>query len=475
MNRKSFIKWIGIILLCAVVIYGGVMWGKSFQENKHEGQVQNEGNEQFSKLIEAYDLIQNGYIETVGNEQLIDGAIEGMVATLEDPNSIYMDAEMAEDFSERLDTSFEGIGAQITVEDGKLIIISPIKNTPAEKAGLQARDEIISIDGEKVEGLNLHEASLKLRGEKGSVVKLELIRSGQKEPIQVSMIRDEVPLLTVFSDVKEKKSKKIGYLEITSFARGTAKEFQTELNKLEEQKIEGLVIDVRGNPGGMLTSVEEILEMLVTDKKPYVQIEEREGKRTTRVSPNVDRKPYPISVLIDEGSASASEILAAALQEIEEYPLVGVTSFGKGTVQQTLPLEDNSQIKLTMFKWLTPNGNWIHEKGVKPTIEVKQPNYFYTHRLQVIEPIYKDMNSEKVMLAQQLLKGLGFSPERLDGYFDERTELAVKTFQTIQDLPNTGVIDELTAEKLTEEINKQKEKEANDLQLQMAIEVLFKK
>lgn len=475
MKRKSFIKWMGIFLLCAAVVYGGLIWGKSFQANKDKGQVESDNHHQFSKLIEAYDLIQNGYIESVANEQLIDGAIEGMVATLGDPNSIYMDEEMAEEFSERLDTSFEGIGAQITVEGGKLIIVSPIKNTPAEKAGLKARDQIISIDGEKVEGLNLHEASLKLRGEKGSAVQLELIRTGQKEPIQVSIIREEVPLLTVFSDVKEKKNKKIGYLEITSFASGTAKEFQTELNHLEEQNIEGLVIDVRGNPGGMLKSVEEILEMLVTDKKPYVQIEEREGKRTTRVSPNVDRKPYPISVLIDEGSASASEILAAALHEIEQYPLIGVTSFGKGTVQQTLPLEDNSQIKLTMFKWLTPNGNWIHEKGVKPTIEVKQPNYFYTHTLQVTEPIYKDMNNEKVMLAQQMLKGLGFSPERIDGYFDERTELAVKTFQIVQEIPNTGVIDELTAEKLAEEINKQKEKEANDLQLQMAIEILFKK
>lgn len=475
-------KWLALIAACSFFLgaggaYTGVKWIDSREGNSPE--TKGEGrydtsiiSDHLEKVAQVYQLIQEAYVENVESEQLIQGAIQGMIGTLKDPYSVYMDKETAEQFNENLDSSFEGIGAQVTIDNGKLVIVAPIKNTPAEKAGLKPRDQIIKIDGESLEGLDLYEATTKIRGEKGTVVTLEIMRPGAGKSFQVELTREEVPILTVFSDIKESNGKKIGYLEITSFSEGTAQDFRNELLKLEEEKIEGLIIDVRGNPGGMLQSVEDILQQLVTDKKPYVQIEERNGNKNPYFSNLKQRKPYPITVLIDEGSASASEILAGALKEVEGYHLVGVRTFGKGTVQQAIPLEDGSNVKLTMFKWLTPDGNWIHEKGIEPTIEVKQPEYFYAHSLNVAKELVRDMNSEEVKIAQQLLSGLGYGTKRTDGYFDGQTERAVKAFQSVEKIPVTGKIDRKTAARLEEAVMKQIEDERNDLQLQVSLKTL---
>lgn len=472
-------KWLAMIAACSLFLgaggtYAGMKWKESNEKNNPIEEKQNTKNpsvvsDNLEKIEQAYQLIQKSYVKKVDHEQLVQGAIQGMIGTLKDPYSVYMDATTAERFNDSLDSSFDGIGAQVTVEEGKLVIVAPIKNTPAEKAGLKPRDQILKIDGESVEGLDLYEATTKIRGEKGTIVKLEILRKGASKPFEVKITREEVPVVTVFSDMKKNGDKKIGYIEITSFAEGTAREFSGELNSLEKEGMEGLIIDVRGNPGGMLSSVEDILQQLVTDKKPYVQIEERSGKKNPYFSNLEEKKVYPITVLIDEGSASASEILAGALKEVEGYDLVGTKTFGKGTVQQAIPLEDGSNIKLTMFKWLTPDGNWIHEKGIKPTIEVEQPSFFHAHSLTLDKDLTRDMNNEDVKIAQELLKGLGYGPGRTDGYFDGQTERAVRAFQLIEKVPVTGKIDQRTAEKLEAAVIKEIQDEQNDLQLQVAL------
>ena len=213
-------------------------------------------------------------------DQLIEGAIQGMVATLKDPYSVYMDKETAKQFSETLDSSFEGIGTEIGMEDGKIIIVSPYKDSPAEKAGLKPKDQIIKVDGESVEGLDLYDTRLKIRGEKGTKVKLEVKRAGISNPITFTIVRSEIPLDTVFSSIKKEAGKSIGYMELTSFSENTAKDFIEQLNKLESEGIEGLVIDVRGNPGGLLSSVQGILGELVTKDQPFMKIAERNGEHT---------------------------------------------------------------------------------------------------------------------------------------------------------------------------------------------------
>ncbi len=230
-----------------------------------------------------------------------------------------------------------------------------------------------------------------------------------------------------------------------------------------------MVIDVRGNPGGLLESVEDILKQFVSNEKPYMQIEKRNGERDKFYTSLKKDKPYPVAVLIDKGSASASEILAGALKESEEYTLIGEKTFGKGTVQQAVPMGDGSNIKLTLFKWLTPDGNWIHKKGIHPTIEVKQTDLFHTHPIQLEEPLEKDMNNEQVKNAQIILKGLGYEPGRTDGYFSESTEITVKAFQQENQLKMDGKIDEQTAAKLEQAVINELKKEEKDIQLQAAI------
>lgn len=477
-------KWLIIVAVCSLMagacgMYAALKWaGDSGKTAVQEGsdrqqQTGHAGQPDLQRVATAYELIKKSYVKKVNDEQLIQGAIQGMIGTLKDPYSAYMDAKASSQFSDSLGSSFEGIGAEITIEEGRLMIVAPFKHSPAEKAGLKPRDVIKRIDGQSAEGLDAYEASMKIRGRKGTVVQLEIIREGISKPLQFGVKREEIPIQTVSSSVKKKHGKPIGYIEITSFSRKTGKDFEEALEKLEKKNITGLIIDVRGNPGGLLDVVEDILKLVVTNEKPFVQIEERSGKVHAFFSERKEKKPYPIKVLIDEGSASASEILAGALKEAEGAELVGMKTFGKGTVQEAIQLEDGSNIKLTTFKWLTPNGNWIHQKGIEPTIEVKQPDYFSTHPLESDILLVRDMNSEQVKIAQEMLSGLGFGTGRMDGYFDEQTEKAVKAFQIQADLKATGEIDRKTAELLEQAIMKAVKDEKNDLQLQVTLS-LFK-
>lgn len=424
---------------------------------------------EFSKIEQAYELITKGYIENVDPEHLVEGAVEGMLATLGDPYSVYMNEEKAKEFNRSLDSSFEGIGAEMSEVDGKVIIVSPFKNSPAEKAGLKPFDEIVAVDGQDVKGQDLYEVTSKVRGKKGTTVSLQILREGLSEPISIEVIRDKIPIETVFSEIIEQEEKKIGYITITSFAVETGEDFLSRLNTLEKEKIDGLIIDVRGNPGGLLQSVKKIAGELVPKEKPMFQIEGRDQGQEQYFSKLAEKKPYPIAVLTDKGSASASEILAAALKEAGGYPTIGETTFGKGTVQQQVDLGDKSHIKLTMYKWLTPDGNWIHGQGIKPDIYVVQPDLYHVHPLQIDQPLSKDMNNGQVKNAQLILKSLGYEPGRVDGYYSETTETAVKRFQREHNLPDTGIINEKTVRKMEKKVAEAKRKKENDRQLQMAL------
>jgi carboxyl-terminal processing protease len=426
------------------------------------------------KVEEAYDLILSRYVEKVDDKKLVEGAIQGMLSVLKDPYSVYMDKETAQQFTQTLQSSFEGIGAEVGMVDGKIVIVSPFKNSPAEKAGIKPNDQILKVNGKSIEGLDLNKATLKIRGKKGTKVELLIARKGLRDPLAIDVTRDEIPLETVHAQVKKQDGKNIGYIELTSFSEDTAADFEKELTALENDDIKGLIIDVRGNPGGLLDSVGEILKEFVPKDKPYVQIEQRDGKKKRYFSSLSAKKDYPVLVLVNKGSASASEILAGSLQEAVGYKLIGETTFGKGTVQQAVPMGDGSNIKLTLFKWLTPDGNWIHKKGIQPDVAVKQPAIFATHPIQVEKPLEEDMNNEQVKNAQEVLAGLGFSPGRTDGYFSKETTTAVKGFQLHVNMEPSGKIGPKTAAKLEEAAITEMKKEKNDLQLQTALRLITK-
>ncbi|TWL81410.1 carboxy-terminal processing protease CtpB [Bacillus licheniformis] len=478
MNQKIVRLIIALSLLCGLVTGAGpiplhdvVSKASAAEEAAAKSTARNE----LEKIEKAYDLISNEYVEQVDRDKLLEGAIQGMLSTLNDPYSVYMDKQTAKRFSDSLDSSFEGIGAEIGMEDRKIIIVSPFKQSPAEKAGLKPNDEIISIDGDSMSGMDLNDAVLKIRGKKGSTVTLKVHRPGMKDQLTFTIKRDEIPLETVFASIKKVQDKPVGYIAISSFSEHTAKDFTAELKKLEKKGIKGLVLDVRGNPGGYLQSVEDILKHFVTKDHPYIQIAERNGNKKQYFSKLKEKKPYPVSVITDKGSASASEILAGALKEAEGYDVVGDPSFGKGTVQQAVPMGDGSNIKLTLYKWLTPKGNWIHKQGIQPTVPVTQPAYFSAGPLQLKEPLKPDMNNNEIKRAQFLLKGLGFVPGREDGYYNESTKKAVMAFQAANKLKQTGIIDQKTANTMNLRIEEKKMDEKNDLQLQAALKVLFNK
>lgn len=425
------------------------------------------------KVVQAYNVIQDYFLRTADEDQLIEGAIRGMLNSLDDPYSEYMDVETMEQFNEQMESSFEGIGAEVSMIDGKVTIVAPIKDSPAEQAGLRPNDQILTVDNESVEGLDLFEAVAKIRGEKGSEVAIEIVRPGVSDPIKIKIIRDKIPLETVYSEVIEVNGNKAGLIQLTSFSENTAARFEEDLTSLEAEGIEGLVIDVRGNPGGLLQSIEAILKHFVTKDQPYMQIEDGSGNKERFFSNLDEEKGYPISVLIDEGSASASEILAISLAEAIDATVVGATSFGKGTVQQTIPMGDGSTIKLTLFNWLSPEGTSINEVGVAPTIEVQQPDYYYVAPIQLEEAfVYNDSN-DNIKFAQIMLDGLGYPIDRLDGYFSRDTEAVLKQYQTDRSLTVTGDLNEATAEQLQFDIVEQVRSGENDLQQRKALEVLF--
>ncbi|MFT8872879.1 MAG: S41 family peptidase [Sporolactobacillus sp.] len=429
-----------------------------------------------AKIQAIHDLIEKDYFRKVSSNALYDGAIQGMVNALNDPFTSYMNAKTASSFSQSLSSSFQGIGAEVQQVGGTISIVSPIKGSPAEKAGLKPNDEILSINGQSTAGLDVNEAVDKIRGKKGTVVVLGIKRPGVSAVMTFKITRADIPIRTVNAQMLHENGVAIGDIAITQFNENTDQEFAKALKSLEKQQMKGLIIDVRGDPGGYLQAVEKIANLLIPDQKPVVQIEDRDGNKQPVYSTLKSKKSYPIVGLIDGGSASAAEILSAALNQAAGYPLIGVKSFGKGTVQQGITLTDKSELKLTTDKWLTPDGDWIHKKGIQPTIKVEQPVYFNAVpvTLKKGEVLTYDENNAQVANVQKMLIAAGDNPGRTDGYFSAATVSAVQKFQSAANLPVTGMVDQQTATALQSATVAAVSNSANDSQLHAAIAEILK-
>ncbi|MEB2628367.1 S41 family peptidase [Peribacillus frigoritolerans] len=424
---------------------------------------------EFEKLYSTYDKIKDDYYEEVDEEKLVDGAINGMIKSLDDPYSAYMDKKEASSFHESISSSFEGIGAEIQEQDGQIMVVSPIKGSPAEKAGVKPNDIILSVDGKSVEGLSSSEAVLKIRGEKGTKVDLSISRAGESEPIELTIKRDTIPIETVYAEMLDDGVAKI---QVTSFSEHTVQELKTALEEMSKKDMKGLVLDLRGNPGGLLDQAIEMASLFIPNGKVVLQVEDRSGKKDVYKSENDGELKIPVVVLIDDGSASASEIVAAAVSESADIPLIGIKSFGKGTVQTAEDFEDGSNFKYTAAKWLTPEGNWIHKKGIKPDINVKLPDYASLPYISPDKELKASDSSSEVKAAEEMLKVAGHDPGKIDGFFDEATKNAVTAFQREQKIKETGTIKDDTTVKLMQVIREKILK--NDTQVKKAVEVLKK-
>lgn len=329
------------------------------------------------KVVDTYYAIVDNYYGELDRDKLIDGAVEGMISSVGDTFTSYSDTDSTSSFDETINGSYEGIGCTVaTLEDGTISVIDMFENSPSYKAGLKVGDIILKVDGESYEGKNSNDISNYIKNSGKSKIVLTVKRDNEEKDISINLSKVEIP--HVSGKVIEQDSKKIGYIKISLFASNSYKQFKNKLDELEKSNIDDLIIDVRDNSGGYLSSVTDICNLFLDKGKVIYQLEDSKGKVKKKDTTKEKRK-YDIVVLINGGSASASEILASAIKESYGGDIVGTNSYGKGTVQQTKKLLDGSMIKYTTQKWLTPDGNSINGVGVTPTKVVELNEEYFNN------------------------------------------------------------------------------------------------
>lgn len=388
-RRKPFF-WVVIFLVLS--FYFGVVWGKSTESAKYEesgetktflenlsdpaeifGDV-NEGKPDeidFEIFWEAWKKLDQKYVDRdkLDPQARVYGAIRGMVKSTGDPYSGFMDPEETESFNTDMTGTFEGIGAELGMKDGILTVIAPIEGMPAEREGLRSGDKIIKINGEITNDITVDDAVKKIRGKKGTQVTLTILRNDDEIITKdITITRGKIEIKSV---IYEKKEDEIAYIKIKKFAEDTTKEFNKAVSMAIADNTKGIVLDMRNNPGGFLDVAIDITSKFVPRGEVVVWERGRNDKKRAYKSRGGNSlSEIPVVVLLNEGSASASEIVAGALRDIKKFIIIGKKSFGKGSVQQLESLRDGSSLRITIAKWLTPLEKSIHEIGLEPDVEV---------------------------------------------------------------------------------------------------------
>ena len=340
-------------------------------------------SKELAKFVDAYDAIVNNYYKEVDKDKLVESAINGMVSSIGDEYTSYSDKDVTDNFNETVNGKYMGIGALIMKSENDLVIYKVFEDSPSYKAGLKDGDIILKLDDKDTKDMSVNDIASIVKNDTNKEVKL-LVKRGE-ENLDITIVKDMVELPVVSGKVINHNDKKIGYISLSIFSSVASEQFNKELVKLEKEGISGLVIDVRGNSGGYLTTVTDIASYFLKKGDIIYKLEVND-KVTVRKDKTKESRDYPVAVLIDKNSASASEILASSIKESYNGYVVGTNSYGKGTVQQTLVLSDGSMIKYTIEKWLTPLGNWINEEGVVPT------NYVELSSEYLNNPVFENDN-----------------------------------------------------------------------------------
>jgi carboxyl-terminal processing protease len=359
--KKAFV--IGSLLVVLTLSLGGSVASKSAESGATY--------EQLKLFTEVLSIVQNQYVDEVPPRELIYSAIKGTLRGL-DPHSSFLDPESYREMQVETSGSFGGLGIEITLRDDILTVVAPIEGTPAYRAGIQPGDRIIKIDGIVTKDMQLSDAVKRMRGKPGSKVTIAVGREGWTEPKDFDITREQIRVQSVRT---HDLSNGIGYLRVRQFQEQTAHDVEAALDKFAKSGTKAMVLDLRNNPGGLLTSAVEVAEKFLEDGKLVVYTEGRVRNQNMRFSAHA-KKPLstiPMVILINQGSASASEIVAGALQDYNRAVLVGTQTFGKGSVQTIIPLSDGSGLRLTTAKYFTPKGRSIHGKGIAPDIVVELP------------------------------------------------------------------------------------------------------
>jgi carboxyl-terminal processing protease len=361
--KKGF-RLVALILLLSVFLAGFTL---GIQGKKGASSQGAEIYEYLRTLSDVIDIVKRNYVEEVKDRELVYSAIKGMLESL-DAHSTFLSPEMYKDMQQETKGEFGGIGIEITVRDGFPTVVAPIEDTPAAKAGLRAGDQIVRIDAKPTKNMGLAEVVRMIRGPRGTSVTLTIMRGGLEAPFDVTIMREIIQVKSVKTKIMENE---FGYVRITQFQEKTAKDLRKAIEELREKKVKGIVLDLRTNPGGLLEQAVEVADLFLSEGT-IVTISGRKKENVARFSARRNGEyEGPLVVLINEGSASASEIVAGALQDHRRAVIVGSKSFGKGSVQTIFPLDDGSAVKLTTARYHTPSGRSIQGEGIQPDITVE--------------------------------------------------------------------------------------------------------
>lgn len=336
-----------------------------------DSQVLTKVDNNLATIIDTYNNIKDNYYTDVSDDDLVNGAVKGMLEAVGDPYTTYM-GESYDNFNITLEGSYEGIGVEISKVKDEIVIVGIFASSPASEAGLKLGDIIVSVDDKVAKDMDTKEFSNYVRTNTKETIDLVVKRDDKEQKYTIK--RRKVEIKSIASEVFEKDNKKVGYIYMSIFASNTYEQFKNALSSLEAQNIDSLIIDLRSNTGGELTAATNIISLFLNNDKIMYQTESKDGKIEKTYSFGNKDKKYPIVVLVNENSASASEVMTAALKENLGATVIGKKTFGKGTVQTVLRIATGEQYKMTTKKWLTPNGNWINGKGIAPDIEVDNTN-----------------------------------------------------------------------------------------------------
>ncbi len=441
-------KKLNILISCLLFVFGvtvgilGMSIHKSFIEDTTTTTTKDEPSleEELLELIKAYSLYYTN------DEVLLEGALRGIVESLNDPYSTYMNQEEYEEYENRSSQKFYGIGIGVVKVGPYPMILKVYDDSPAKQAGFQVGYFIKTVDGQDVKDLSIDDVASLIRGTVNTERSIGIFTTNPEDVTIINVIIKEINVKTVSYDYFTIDNKTIGYIKIDSFMDYTPQEVERAMRNLEEQGIDHLIIDVRNNPGGTLSSVRNTIDYFVNTTMPFMYVEYRDGSLKEERLYNIYNHTvtYDIKILMDENSASAAEVFAAAMRDLGHYDLYGKTTFGKGTMQYIIPLTGNRGVKITSARWLTPNKQWIQDHGIRPTYEVEQVSYQGLSYINGFETIEYDHVGEGIKRVQLLLNCLGYET-RSDGYFDTNTLNAVKDYQTKKGIEITGIVDYETA------------------------------
>ncbi len=368
-ERNSGFNTIEVLVIILVTILFGIAAGYALSYSRTGGV---EVSKETQELIQTYNNILVNYDGEVSEEELLDAAVSGMVSSLGDPHSTFLEGTESDNFNQTISGSFVGIGVTVQWCENKFYVVEVLDNTPAS-GKIIVGDIITSVDGKSTDGITINELVDMITGKVGTKVKVEVLRD--EETKTYTFKRKKVELDSVYSRMVDDK---IGYILIESFAGNTFEQFEKQLKTLEKDGMESLIIDVRNNAGGRLSEASDILDLFLKKNK-VLYIVQTKDETEMIYSKNDTYRSYPVAVLVDKGSASASEILAAGFKDnYKNIHIVGTTTYGKGTVQKAVSLSSGATLKYTTQKWLTPKGEWLNGKGLKPDVEVEQSKEYYS-------------------------------------------------------------------------------------------------